>query len=336
MKKSKMDKINLFHIKPKSILIFLFIISLLNKDSYIANIINISKNNNIKVALCTMGKKENLYAKEFMEYYMRLGVDHMFIYDNNDPFTEKIEDVLDKKYKKKISFYNTKDINISLQLEVYNDCYQNNLKKFDWFIMVDMDEYLHINNDTLKHYLGNNIFNKCDIIKIHWANSQDNNLLHYDQRPLFQRFKKPYIKDKHIKSIIRGNITNLKYWVHSPFISPEKNVTCTNEGNIIRYKKMNFEYIKNININKAYIIHFRFKSTEEFISKYKRGYSNWHGNQINQVLMQRLESYFEENEITLEKIDYIEKELKLNLNKYRNMYKLNRTNTLAKSNLIVN
>ena len=47
---------------------------------------------------------------------------------------------------------------------------------------------------------------------------------------------------------------------------------------------MNFESIDKINTDKAYLIHFRFKSTEEFINKYKRGYNNWHGNRINKVL----------------------------------------------------
>ena len=77
-----------------------------------------------------------------------------------------------------------------------------------------------------------------------------------------------------IKSIIRGNITDLRYWIHSPYISPKRNVTCNNVGKKIYYKKMNFELIRKINIEKAYIIHFEFKSTEEFINKIKRGYSN--------------------------------------------------------------
>ena len=183
--------------------------------------------------------------------------------------------------------------------------------------MVDMDEYLYIINDSLKNYLNNEVFNKCDFIKIHWMNSRDNNLLHYKPRPLFKRFKKPYIKSIYIKSIIRGNISNLKYWVHSPYFSPFKNVTCTNDGNIINYTNINFESIDNININKSYIIHFRFKSTEEFIAKYKRGYSNWHGNEINEVMKERLSTYFKENGITLKKIDYSEKELKWNLTSFK-------------------
>ena len=69
--------------------------------------------------------------------------------------------------------------------------------------MVDMDEYLYIVNNTLKRYLNSKIFDKCDFIKIHWANAKDNDLLYYDKRPLFQRFKKTYIKSIYIKSTQR-------------------------------------------------------------------------------------------------------------------------------------
>ena len=273
-----------------------------------------------------MGKNENLYAKEFMEYYMKLGVDHLFIYDNNEPFTEKIKDVLDKKYIDKITFYETHKFNITHQAQAFTDCYRNNINKFDWFIMVDMDEYLYIIKDTLKNYLMNDRFNKCDFIKIHWADTRDNNLLYYDPRPLFIRFKGPYVKSIYIKSIIRGNIPNLTYWVHSPKISPIKNITCTNDGKIIHYTNINFEKINKINTNKAYIIHYSYKSTEEFINKYKRGYSYWFGKNIEKVLLLKLKNYLEESGITLEKINYLEKELKLNLTNFRKQLYLNNIN----------
>lgn len=80
--------------------------------------------------------------------------------------------------------------------------------------MIDIDEYLYIVNNTLKNYLSNKIFNKCDFIKINWVMPNDNDLLNYDSRPLSKRFRGPYMKSCFIKSIIRGNIQNLKYWVH--------------------------------------------------------------------------------------------------------------------------
>ena len=50
------------------------------------------------VGICTMGKKENLYAKEFVEYYLKLGIKKIIIYDNNEIDGEKFEEVL-KEYE---------------------------------------------------------------------------------------------------------------------------------------------------------------------------------------------------------------------------------------------
>ena len=267
--------------------------------------------NNLKIALCTMGKAENLYLNEFVDYYIKLGINHIFIYDNNEPNFEKMSDILDNKYKKNITVYESIKNKIKDQSTAFTDCYHKNKNMFDWFLMVDMDEFLYLVEDnSLKDYLSNKNFDKCDFIKFTWAQSLDNNLIHYDNRSLFERFKPPYLKEKFVKTIIRGNISDLKYWVHSPLYSPLRNVSCINTGKQIFTNKINIESVEPINIEKAFLIHFRYKSTEEFINKYKRGYNNWYGNRINYVLKIYIENYFEQNEITLEKINYIEKELK--------------------------
>ena len=84
---------------------------------------------------------------------------------------------------------------------------------------------------------------KCDIIKINWVVASDNNLIHFDRRPLLKRFKGPYKKSIFIKSIIRGKIENLSYWIHSPCFSLIRNITCNNKGKILKYKNLNFESI---------------------------------------------------------------------------------------------
>lgn len=275
---------------------------------------------NLKIALCTMGKKENLYVKEFIDYYIKLGIEHIFIYDHNDPNTEKIIDKIESRYKNKVTVYETSQKKITNQAGSFTDCYQNNKFIYNWFLMVDMDEYLFIVNDSLKNYLSRSIFNKCDIINFHWAQATDNDLLYFDQRPLFERFKGPYIKSEFVKSIVRGNINELRYSVHSPSFSPKRNVTCNNEGKQLNNSIIEIESVIPISVKNAYIIHFRYKSTEEFILKYKRGYSNWFGDRINSFLYGNVKEYFQLNRITLEKINYIENELNINLSEFKNLY----------------
>ena len=94
----------------------------------------------------------------------------------------------------------------NMQSKAFTDCYQKNKNLFDWFLMIDTDEYLYlVENNSLKDYLSNKNFEKTDFIKFNWAISTDNNLVHYDNRTrtLFQRFKYPFLKDKFVKTIIK-------------------------------------------------------------------------------------------------------------------------------------
>ena len=295
--------------KFKLLFIFIFLFNFKYEDEQN----NYKRNNNIKIALCTMGKDENLYANEFIKYYINLGVNHLFIYDDNDDDEEKINDIMNKEYKKYVTIFETKKVHINNQTASFTECYNNNKNKFDWFLMLDMDEFLYIVNNTLKGYLSNKRFNKCDFIKINWVITKDNNLLHYDSRPLFERFKPPYIKSEFVKSIIKGNISDLKYWVHTPYYSPNKNITCNNIGRRIYYKKMDFIRLNPINIKLAYIIHFEHKSTEELIKKLKRGYKNWLKTYTKKFMIDKIMYYLAINEVTPEKIKYLENELKLNI-----------------------
>jgi hypothetical protein len=114
-----------------------------------------------------MGKRENLYAKEFINYYIKLGVDKIFIYDDNDLNEESFMDVFNKlgEYKNFIEIYKNVST-IKHQSNAFTDCYNKNKYNFDWFIMIDMDEFLVIVNDALKNYLLQSVFKKCDFINI--------------------------------------------------------------------------------------------------------------------------------------------------------------------------
>ena len=53
--------------------------------------------NKLKVCLCSIGKTENLYVQEYVEYYRKLGYDKIFLYDNNDKNEEAFQDILNNK-----------------------------------------------------------------------------------------------------------------------------------------------------------------------------------------------------------------------------------------------
>lgn len=65
----------------------------------VRNEININ-NKKIRVCLCTLGKQENRYIREFVEHYKNYGVDKIYLYDNNDINGEKFEEIINDYIQK--------------------------------------------------------------------------------------------------------------------------------------------------------------------------------------------------------------------------------------------
>ena len=77
--------------------------------------------------------------------------------------------------------------------------------------------------------------------------------------------------------------------------------------------------MNNLDFENYFIEHYYFKSLEEFILKIKKG-DTYFGHKEN-FLNHRLRRYFRINKITLEKIEYIEKNLNVNLLHYKKYLK---------------
>ena len=83
-----------------------------------------STSNKLKVCLCSIGKNENLYVKEYVEHYKKLGYQHIYIYDNNDKNGEKFEDVIKEEINSGfVSVHNLRGV-IPGQCKAYIDCYE--------------------------------------------------------------------------------------------------------------------------------------------------------------------------------------------------------------------
>ena len=154
MKQSKKQK-KLLNQKIIQIKILLIVLN------YIFSFISLIKpplkqeeNKVLEIALCTMGKNENLYIEEYINYYRKLGVDKIFIYDDNEPNTEKFSDIINSTNFKYVKIYENIKSYIHNQSEAFTSCYNENKMNFGWFIMVDMDEFLYIVNDySVKMYI---------------------------------------------------------------------------------------------------------------------------------------------------------------------------------------
>ena len=267
----------------------------------------------MKVALCCIGRLENNYAREFVEYYLGIGVDHIFVYDNNNDDEDNFHDVIGDYVLQgvvDIIPYNKSHFNI--QRMAYQDCFEQNKKDYDWMMFFDFDEFLTlVQHKTVQEYLSENIFNNVDCIHINWMGYSDNNLVEYDGRGVLERFTQPCVFDykkkysfpenNHIKSII--NCKHLQYvsWLDAtnPH-TPKMNGKCVNNRGEVCNGNSPFN---SYNFDVAYIKHFSTKTIDEWIhNKYRRGL-------LEQPTKKdlSLDVFFNQNEKTVEKLQYIEK-----------------------------
>ena len=119
----------------------------------------------MKICICTYGKKENRYIREFVQHYEKYDVDKIYLYDNNDIKGERFEDVIQDYIDKGfVKIINWRGIFKGLY-KVLNECYQRNYKKYDWFIFYELDEFIHLYNYTsIKSFLNEYRFKSCQFL----------------------------------------------------------------------------------------------------------------------------------------------------------------------------
>ena len=131
-----------------------------------------------------------------------------------------------------------------------------------------------------------------------------------------------------MKTILRGHIPNLKFTVMHIF---DRSIKGCNAYGILQDLNI-WDYMSNPDLQNYYIDHYYSKAVEEFIEKINKGdvfFENktsfkMHRNSIILFWIfkpktKEVKRFFNINDITLEKIDYIESKTGLNLTKYRNM-----------------
>ena len=291
----------------------------MNKNISLNSIIKKFKGKNYKsnkVCICTFGKEENLYIREFIEHYKNYGVDKIYLYDNNDINGEKFDNVIADFVKGGYVYLFNWRGKKAPQFSFMNDCYQKTKNLYNWIMYPDIDEFIHLSNYTkVIDFLDEPKFNNCNIVYLNLLPHTDNGQLKYENRPLKERFPyhipltKQNLKRLEIKFIIRGNLSKIKLnLVHFGVAGMKKN--CNGFGHKNRF---NF-YTTEPDTQFYYYIHYYCKSTEEFIQKLKRGGGDDHSLKFKYG---RIKKYFQENKKTLEKILMIEKATGLKLSNYK-------------------
>lgn len=269
---------------------------------------------NLKVCLCTIGKEENLYVREYVSHYKNYNLDKIFIYDNNEINGEKFEEVIGDYISS--GFVEIVDARgkIAYQNKAFQECMKKNINKFDWILFYDMDEYIYLKRPkNIKYYLGRDVFHNCEAIQLNLFFHTDNNKLYYENKSLAERFKEGKITNFGVlKSILKGNVETNIYCPHHLNRSLR---SCDGFGNFNKdYKPMKITTTKP-DFKYYYIDHYSYKSVEEFAKKLLKT-DGIEGLSIKRKY-EKVAWYFGINMLTKEKIDLLENITKLNLSHFK-------------------
>ena len=185
-----------------------------------------------QVSILAMFKNESMIIKDWMEHYLREGVEHFYLIDNGstDDYYEKI-----KIYDKYITL--TKDptrLPKGTQTYLFNKIYLETIKKeTKWIIICDIDEYIYARNgyNQIKDVLNDYPFN-VEKIWLPWKNFGSNGHKNQPSNIIksFTKRKEGYTKNDGLGKII-CKTANL-----------DEILTC---GHIVRLNKNNIMYNAN-------------------------------------------------------------------------------------------
>ena len=263
----------------------------------------------MRVVLCCMAKNEHLYINDFVNHYVKLGFDKIYIYDNDDLDKQFIGDFIDQKDK--VEIINVRGVvQPKLQQKCYTEFY--NTHEFDWVFYCDIDEFL-FGVDDIKEMLSK-IDNKVGQVRVKWKLIGDDGYIERDMsKPVYEVFKhSPKITyERNLvysgtlkeqgKAFVRGGLENVN--VTSPHFASfgeRKNIipSClpsgkpSNSGIVIKE-----DYSKET----TYLYHYMTKSLSEFIAQKLNRTDAVFGDKL------ALNYYWRINKKTPEKLEYLKK-----------------------------
>lgn len=264
----------------------------------------------MKVALCCIGRLENRYIREYVDFYLGIGVDKIFLYDNNYDGEEYFEDVIgDYISKGSVEVINYRNRE-KCQVAAYQDCYDKHGSEYDWICFFDIDEFIAFQMvNSIKEWLSLPIYEGYQMIHINFLTYGDNNLVRYEDKPVLDRFTKPImplnfvqrngiVENSHIKSIIRGGIE--VRWDRTPHTPSNYIKCCDSSGAECNSSSPFVPYI----YANALLRHFTTKTIEEYRDiKVRRGYPD--GNKDFFKKNDWVNEFFLYNKKTKEKLRFL-------------------------------
>lgn len=173
----------------------------------------------MKVAIVAIARLENDYINEWIGHHLKIGVNHIYIYDNSSYEEEKLSGIVYSKFLNRVTIipaYNK----TQYQMLAYKDAYYKYGVNYDYLIYIDIDEFIMLQKDSnIKEFISR-FPNDCECYRMNWEIYGDNGIINRDtSRSIVGDFTKPVKTNRNntTKSIVKCGLEHIDFIsVHYP------------------------------------------------------------------------------------------------------------------------
>lgn len=183
-------------------------------------------------AVVLLIKNENRYLKEWLDWHLSIGFQHIYIYDNGDiDHVQDIIDLYDEDIRARITVVDWTGHHTHIQQDAYNHFMLNYKQDVRWGMFIDSDEFLRFTdgvttdvNDFLRGYED---YTEVWGYEVEYdANGQEK----YEDKPVRERFTRQTDAREgfYWKNFIQANRID-SFLMHYAYYDPQKHLLFKNE-----------------------------------------------------------------------------------------------------------
>jgi hypothetical protein len=214
-------------------------------------------------------KLEERYLNEWITYHAHLGVDHFYLYDNNDDEKLIYTALDDSEYTDRVTIHHMPGPYVNQRgTEHWLKTYPSNHRAV---IFIDVDEFLVLHHHkNVNALLEEKLYPRGGALAMNWLFFGDNGLTTYDSRPVTERFTtRQNHPNHHIKTIACCEDLTARLFTHGVRLAEGKLTRDTN-GRIIPDIFNDGGPIDCVQLN-----HYFCKTIEEWRIKRDKGHCDW-------------------------------------------------------------
>lgn len=280
MKELKENKVFAFNVvKRKNLKYYAQFIAIYLLDIFYKLLFSVSKKRysqkKYTFSICSIFKNEAPYMKEWIEYYLLIGTDHFYLYNNNseDDYKSVLQPYIDKGI---VTL--TEWPEIPGQISSYKHWYENYRHETNWCSFLDLDEFIcPLKDINIKDWLKKH--NKYPLYAIYWKMFGTSGIIEPDKNKLvIEQYTNSWDKYASATKVIY----NTDYDIERFFTSMMHKFNVRYKGLSIPPINMFGYFINHWEIhrhgNKESDIqcnHYWSKSYSEYLEKHKRGDAVW-------------------------------------------------------------